>query len=368
MNSPGSTANRIRVLLDAVTLADPPTGVATYATQLAAALAARPDIDVGVAFPVAGPRGTRQHPPSRKHRQLWRQLVLPRLLSRESYDVYHGTEYGSLLRSPVPRVATVHDLFFRNLRKLFDHRGRWHMRAMLQTALAAERIVVPARHVGEQLTAEFGYPAARVRIVYEAPTAGMRPASAESVARVRQELGFSEPYLLCVGIGHRGKRTIDVLRAAVLLRERGLTVPMVLVGWPDPRVGEALQREAARLGLGDIVSFTDYYRGDLAALYSGALAFVFPSIEEGFGIPPLEAMACGTPVIAARAPAMDETLQGAALFVPTRSPEAIAARVAELAGSSGLRDHWRGKGLEHAARFSWERAAAETVEIYRELL
>ena len=367
MKSFSEGGNSLRIMFDAVTLRDPPTGVAIYAAELATALARRPDIELTVAFPTPGPPGSQHLRPSRSHRQLWRQFKIPRALSSGNFDVYHCAEYGSLIKSPTPRVATVHDLFFKNLRKMFDLRGRWFLRTMVHSALLAERIIVPSAHVAEQLVTEFGYPRPQVRVVHEAPQAFLSPAGEDAIKEVRHALGVDRPYVLCVGIGHRGKRAVDVLRALAMLRGRGIDIQAVMVGWPDPRVGSALKKEAGRLEIEESVYFTEYFRGDLAALYSGALAFVCASIEEGFGIPPLEAMACGVPVISTTAPAMNETLAGAALFVPVRNPQAIADAVRQLFESRPMRDEYRARGLEHSSKFTWARAADQTVDVYREL-
>ncbi len=358
---------RLRILLYAVTMGDPPTGVAVYALELAAALLRRGDVEVGVSFPVAGPSGTQNVPPPPTHRQLWRQFVLPRYLKRGGYAVHHGTEYASVVWTGIPRVVTVHDLSFHNNWRLFGRRFHWHMQALLRTALRAERIIVPSSHVRAQLVTEFGCPPERVRVIAEAPRAGLAPAAEADVAQVRAELGAGDPYLLCVGIGHRGKRTVDVLRAAALLNARGVRFPIVLAGSPAPDVEAALKREANRMGLAEMVRFTGYYHGDMAALYTAAFALAYPSIEEGFGIPRLEAMACDTPVVATAVPAMDEVLSGAAKLVPVRDPVALADAIEGLATTASERREWMARGRERVTGFSWDRAAAETLAIYSEI-
>jgi glycosyltransferase involved in cell wall biosynthesis len=142
---------------------------------------------------------------------------------------------------------------------------------------------------------------------------------------------------------------------------------LALAGNPG-RLSAALEREGAALGLRDQVRFLGYVPDDdLPALLSGASALVFPSLYEGFGLPPLEAMACGTPVITASAPAMTELLGGAAEFVPLRDPAAIAEAAIRFLTEPSFRADRSAAGLELANRFSWKRAAAETAEVYREI-
>lgn len=358
----------MRVLLDAATAVPAPTGLGMYAWELAAALTRRGDVDVLFASPYPGPEGTTHYPPPPSHRQMWRQLILPGRMKREGIDLYHGTEYTAPVRGPVPRVAMIHDLFADRMPGLWPMRPRFHHRAITRAGIRADRVIVPASWVAADLVRMFGVPRERIRVIAEAQHSSMRPAADAEVEDVRRAIGISGPYLLCVGIGHRAKRTVDAIRALALLRDDAARFHLVLTGGAQTQLAVALRREVAKLGLDDRVHFTGYFEGDLRALYSGAVALVYPSLMEGFGIPPLEAMACGTPVITTEAPAMDEVLKGAAMFVPVRSPEAIARKVRELLESKVCREEWRGRGLEHARRFSWDRAAAETVEVYRELV
>jgi glycosyltransferase involved in cell wall biosynthesis len=129
-----------------------------------------------------------------------------------------------------------------------------------------------------------------------------------------------------------------------------------------------LEREAERLGVAADVEFVGYVDDSaLGGLIAGATALVFPSLYEGFGLPPLEAMALGTPVIATNAPAMNEVLGTAAAFVPRRDPATIAREATRLLNDPGRREDLRGRGLEQASRYSWARTAEETVAVYCEI-
>ncbi|MBI5947771.1 MAG: glycosyltransferase family 4 protein [Chloroflexi bacterium] len=354
------------MLIDAVDLAQPPTGLGVYATELAAALARTGDVDVHTAFPAPGPAGTSPFPLPDRHRQLWRQAVLPRRLLAAGIDVYHGTEFAAPLLCRVPRVVTVHDVAFLSRPRAYTLRARAHYRALLATGLRAERIIVPSRHVAGALASATGTDRAKIRVVPEAPPPGMEVAARERVTATLRGLGVERPYLLCVGFADRRKRVVDVVRALALLE--GPQRPSLLVAGEDREgVQAALEREARRLGVSDRVRFTGYFTGDLAALYGGALALVYPSLDEGFGLPPLEAMACGTPVIASDIPALRETAGEAAMFVPVRSPAAIADRARSLLADPAVAAGWRARGLARSATYSWERASRETLEVYREL-
>jgi glycosyltransferase involved in cell wall biosynthesis len=359
----------LRVLVNGSAIPVRPAGAGVYTIELAQALARRADVEMVIAAPSPVEHAeTIISPASGALRRLeWEQRELPRLIERERIDVCHGAHFAVPLRCPVPRVATVHDLTFYRLPRRYSRRHRWYYRALAFSAARAERIIVPSKAVAGDAVRYLSYPPERIRVIAEAARSGLAPASPEAVDELCTRLRIERPYLLCVGTAEPGKRAIDAVRALGELREHGVRAQLVLAGNPG-RLTHALQHQAELLGLGDAVRSPGYVQdSDLAALYSGATALVFPSLYEGFGLPPLEAMTCGTPVIAARAPAMTEVLEGAALFVPLRDPVAIAKSAAELLQRPALRSEWSGRGSDHAAGFSWERAAAETVDVYREV-
>ena len=179
-----------------------------------------------------------------------------------------------------------------------------------------------------------------------------------------RRLAIDRPYLLCVGTGEAGKRAIDAIRALSFLHEQRIDAQLVLAGNAG-RLTLALQHQAQILGLYDSVKFVGYVPdADLSALYTGAAALLFPSLYEGFGLPPLEAMACGTPVITTSAPAMTEVLGNAALYAPLRNPRAIAELAGPLLTDDSVRREWSERGSEHVRQYSWARAAAETAAVY----
>ena len=363
------TSDRLRVFLNASGLPAQPAGAGVYTLELARALVARNDVALTVAarssWTITGAEMVRSPGRGAAVRSAWEQIRMPALL-RDS-EVYHGAHFATPLRSRVPRVATVHDLTFYRLPRRYSRRQRWYYRALARSATRAERIIVPSRAVAGDVVRFLGYPPERIRVVAEAQRAGLAPASPEEIQATLANLGIESPYLLCVGTAEPGKRAVDALRALARLRERGLGVQLVLAGNAGPLTAP-LRREATRLGVEGCIAFVGYVSdAQLCALYSGAIALIFPSLYEGFGLPPLEAMACGTPVIVTRAQAMLEVLADSALFVPLRDPKAIAESAERLIRQPSLRAEWAARGTEHAAQFSWFKAAEETVAVYREL-
>lgn len=164
------------------------------------------------------------------------------------------------------------------------------------------------------------------------------------------------------------KNLTRVVRALAQVRAHGYPHELVLVG-PKGWMMDAFEREVQALGLEDAVRYLGYVPlEDLPGIFSLATAFVFPSLYEGFGLPPLEAMACGTPVLTSNRSSLREICGDAAYLVEPESEEAIAAGLCELLGDGNLRRSLRQRGLERVSQFSWQRAARETAAVYRRVL
>ena len=357
----------LKVFFNASALPPRPAGAGVYTLQLGRALAAREDIELLFAAP--GPNGFEQEirtPSGHAARTRWEQFSLAALVRDSGCDVYHGPHMWTP-RLRVPSVATVHDLTFFRLPGRYTRRHRWYYRYLASTAKRAGRVIVPSAAVAGDVVRYLGYPPEKIRVIAEAPRAGLAAESEAEIERFRTAHELSGPYLLCLGTAEPGKRAVDAIRAMPRVLGSAPGTVLCLAGNPGPLSG-ALEREVARLGLQANVRFLGYIEdGDLPALLTGAAALVFPSLYEGFGLPPLEAMACGTPVISSDAPAMREVLGDAAAFVPLRDPEAIAREATKLLGSKDLRAELSAAGLEFVRRYSWGRAAAETADVYREL-
>ncbi len=358
------------VFLNASALPARPAGAGVYMLQLINALTASDSVEVHAAAPVPL-RGAQwvnvpQGSPLRRFR--WELRDLGSAVASSDAQVYHGLHFYTPHALAIPRVTTVHDLTFFRIPRRYSLQHRAYYGAIARSVRWAERVIVPSSAVASDVVRYLGLPPARIRVIPEAPRAGLTAASPPDVEAFRREHAIDGPYLACLGTTEPGKRTVDAIRALPAVLDRHPDVTLVLAGNPGP-LTSALEREAARLGVTANVRFTGYLPdGRLPAFLTGAEALVFPSLYEGFGLPPLEAMACGTPVISARAPAMDDILDDAAIFVPPRSPGAIAESANRLLSSSSLRADLGRRSLEHARKFSWARAAELTEEVYHEVL
>jgi len=205
-------------------------------------------------------------------------------------------------------------------------------------------------------------------VIPEAAHTRYRPMSLESVDPALKRYVIERPYILYVGSLEKRKNLPRLLEAYAYLRETLPGWKLVIVGgrkWKSDPIYKAVQR----LGLEPHVIFTGFVaEEDLPALYNGADLFVFPSLYEGFGLPVLEAMACGTPVVTSNTSSLPEVAGEAALLVAPTDVKAIAAAMQRVLSEPDLAAELRRRGLERASQFSWERTARETLAVYERVL
>ena len=336
----------LSVLVNACTAPLMHGGIPAYAREISAALARQPGTQVIFGSATPAPAGTVvSRAPSRAPAAM-DAVPPPCEMERLGANVYLGTEYSAPVLSRVPRVVMVHDLAHRLMPKLYTRSNLIHVRMLFATLRRAERLLAPTAAVANDIVRYLDFPRQQVRVVPEAGRSGVVEAPGEAVERTLREMGVERPFILAVGTLNRHKRTVDLIRALGQLRTRGRRPALVVVGASTAELFKHYRREAATQSvetqlhlLGEIPD------SDLNALYTAAVALAFPSILEGFGMPPLEGMACGTPVIAADITPLRETLGEAAMLVPPRNPAAIAKAVETLLASPSAREEWGGAGV-----------------------
>ncbi len=305
-----------------------------------------------------------------RSRWLWMQTILPSTIRQSRPHLCHFTNALAPLRQPVPYVLTIHDA------SLFVY-GEYHpwarhltMRLMLPTiASRAAAIITVSHHSRREIIHHLDLDPAKIHVVYEAAAEAFRPThEPQELARVQQKYKLPAEFVLYVGTLEPRKNLVRLLQAVKQGRDSGLPHQLVLaggMGW----MMDSFEDEVRALGMEEAVHYLGYIpTQDLPALYSLATVFAFPSLYEGFGLPPLEAMACGAPVLTSKSSSLAEICGDAAYLVDPHSVEDIAAGLQALLGDEALREELRCKGLERAAGFSWRRAARETGEVYRRAL
>jgi glycosyltransferase involved in cell wall biosynthesis len=255
--------------------------------------------------------------------------------------------------------VTFHDMQHEFLPDLFPPSEREaRRRVYAPSARGATRINANSRHVKATLVDVYGIDPDKIDVVYQAHGPAFRPLRDPArLDAARRRHGISRPFLFYPAASWPHKNHLALLAALRLLRDRGLFDGDLVLSGIAPGANQRIAAEVERLRLGDRVRSLGYLAADeLPCLYAAAELVVFPSLFEGFGIPLLEAMACGCPVVCSNATSLPEIAGDAALLFDPRSPEAMADRIAEVLGSAQVRSRLREAGLARAAQFRWDRA------------
>lgn len=314
----------------------------------------------------------RSHVPGRYRplRLLWEQFALPRILQKDGTDVLHAPAYLLPIRSTCPTVLTVYDAMALTHAHWCRAINRLNYRMLMPPSIRrANAIIVPSEFTARQLVSLFPEAGEKVRVI-PLGVSEMFRADADERAdeQVIRSHGIPSPYLLFVA-RHEPKKNLRALVEAFHLLKANDGIPHKLVlagasGWGC----RSAYRRIHELGLsGDVIRPGFIPNESLPALYRQADVFVFPSLYEGFGLPPLEAMACGTPVVCSKTGSLPEVVEDAALLVdPTRPPD-IARGIFTVLEDRDTRTALSQLGRIHASTFSWEATAQRTDDVYREV-
>ena len=296
---------------------------------------------------------------------LWRERLLPTLLAKENVDVFHSPVSAILVSGAFGKIAIVHEVPWleRHSSLVEPARRVW----LFLNVRYARRIIAVSERTRANILRLYPDAKEKVVVVRHGVEARFTPApDGAKRGAILATLGIPDrPYLLFVGAPRR-KKALDVLLSAfarVGAGARGAT-QLVLAGVRNPKEC-GLEARAKELGIADAVRFPGYVGDDdLVELYQHATAFVFPSQFEGFGLPPLEAMACGTPVVASTGGAIPEVVGDAALLVQPGDPQQLADAIGRVLTEEDLRAKLRRRGLERVRAYSWKRAAQQILALY----
>jgi glycosyltransferase involved in cell wall biosynthesis len=304
--------------------------------------------------------------------RIYLQLCLPGLVKKYKIDIVHFMRNLAVIVPSARVIVNINDL----TRLIFpDMFSRWDIlywqvvqaRVLRQT----QRIICISNQTRLDVSRWLDYPAGNVITIFPGLKAFGPSSSHDASESIRAKYSIPEKFILYVGglAKHKNIRTL-VKAFAELKQSTSLPQALVIVGGQYHTHNDTEVRDIARQLLGNQVMFTGTVAEDeLALLYSAAEAFVFPSMYEGFGLAPLEAMACGTPVIASRVGSLPEVLDQAALWVDAPLDEqAFATAIINLLQDTSLQNQLSKKGLDQAAKFSWAKTAAQTMEVYQSLI
>ncbi|MBI3941604.1 MAG: glycosyltransferase family 4 protein [Chloroflexi bacterium] len=362
-------------VIDARTASDHFPGIGRYVANLTQAIARQmPDFPATLLVDPAAQTTRLELPPLPRVgcpaspftlRQQW---VIPRELRHMHARLYHSPYYLMPYRPGVPAVFTCHDLIPLVYPEFFTGRQRLIYRLAHLLAIRASRaIIAVSAATRRDLAQHFRVPLDRITLIPEAADPHFRPQAPQAVAIVKQKYHLPDRYLLYFASNKPHKNLVRLVTAYALAQKQGEMPPLVIAGHWDPRFPQA-RHKVLDLNLADHVYFTgSIAEPDLPGLYAGADLFILPSLYEGFGLPVLEAMACGVPVICANTSSLPEIAGDAAMLVDPLDPAQITAAMRQVLSDTDLQAHLRARGLEKAASFSWESAARQTVLLYRSL-
>jgi glycosyltransferase involved in cell wall biosynthesis len=305
---------------------------------------------------------------------LWLQTVGRRMILRDRLDVFWGTNNMLPLGLPsqIAKVVTIHDLIWLFHPETADPFSRcMYWLFAERSARQADRIIAVSQSTARDLERVWKVPESRIEVVHHGVGPAYRPQDRRAAAEhVASKYGVSKDYIMTVGTVVPHKNLVTLVEAMRILRTRGeLSFQLLVVGakgWKSSKLLAAVQGA----GLTDRhIRFLGFApEEDLPMLYSGSSSFVFPSLYEGFGLPLVEAMACGVPIVASDASSIPEVVGDAALFVPPTQPEALAEAILRVRSDDDLRRTMTEKGLCRATCFCWEKAARQLLECLRNVV
>jgi glycosyltransferase involved in cell wall biosynthesis len=319
--------------------------------------------------PLANKQDWLRFVPTGKHtlrpslRIAWEQLALPRRLSTLKPDLLHGLAYALPVGWAGPSVVTIFDLSFLHFPQAFKPANRIYLAATTRaTVRRARRILTISEHARRDLVRLLNVPEQRVDVTYPAAEERYRLIPNEKVEAFRLERGLPEVFVFAAGTLEPRKNLVGLLHAYARIRPP--RPPLYVAGgtgWRFSPIFDTVQQ----LGLGEDVQFLGFVPEDeLPLWYNAARLFAFPSLYEGFGLPVLEAMACGTPVVTSTAASLPEVAGKAAILVPPENTDRLAQELERVLDDAQLRVEMRAAGRIQASRFSWRTMTDQTVASY----
>lgn len=304
-------------------------------------------------------------------------LYLHRVIEANKIDVFHAPYFMIPLFAKCPIVVTIHDLTAFKFKDFFFGK-KFIMRKIAEkgvelltplTIKMASKVITVSSYSKTDITKLTKCPENKVEVIYEAVDSVFKKIdNLKRIQDVKHKFGLNKKFILYVGNTRAYKNLPRLFRAFKILKKRAVFDYNLVIGSGDRRNLNFLTRQANNLSMSEEIIFTGALTDDeVVALMNAADIFVFPSLYEGFGLPPLEAMACGTPVVTSNAGSLPEVMGDAALLINPESEKEIASAMLRLLDNEVLRNQFRQMGCERVKKFSWKETAKRTLEIYREV-
>ncbi|MBI5467697.1 MAG: glycosyltransferase family 4 protein [Deltaproteobacteria bacterium] len=296
------------------------------------------------------------------------QVLLPMEMNRSGPDLLHYPSFNMPLVNSKPVIATIHDLIYYLNRDACPNLAAYlYARFMFKKAVKiARKIITVSEFTKSELLEHLGVGPEKVTVIHNGVSSLYRPIAIERQAAVLSKYGIRGGYIFYAGNHQPRKNLMRLVQAFSALKNKDHQ--LVLTGKIDPRRAD-LYNAVNEKGLeGRVLFIGAVPENDLPALYSGATVFAFPSLSEGFGLPPLESMACGTPVVSSNATSLPEVVGDAGVLVDPADIASIKDGIEKVLASPALRSELKEKGLMRVKKFSWQTAAEKTLKVYEEAL
>ncbi|MDP3976093.1 MAG: glycosyltransferase family 1 protein [bacterium] len=311
------------------------------------------------------------------HYSLDEQTRFCHFLNREPVDLIHFPHFNAPIWYRRPFVVTIHDLTLH----LFPHKSyvpKWTLKKMIHVfayrlitrmvTRHAKKVIAVSQSTKSDLQHQLRLDPEKIIVVYEGAPEHFQRSSDSEIQSVLKKFSIGKPYLLYTGVWRSHKNLLNLIQAFVKVRASGRDIQLVLAGKKDPSCPE-VPCLISRLKLESDVILTGFVEdAELVALYSGTSAFVFPSLYEGFGLPPLEAMKLGVPVLCSNRSSLPEVCADAALYFDPSRPEDIAAKITQLLGDPQLAEQLTQRGTQNLTRFSWKGMAGQILDLYNKVI
>jgi len=376
MHNPDATRSLPRIAVDMRALVGTPSGIGFYTQSLLVQLAKLQTARyTGVSHrPITDPNtlqdtGVNLESHGGPLGVWWQQLILPDRLHRGDFDLFWSPITILPVRLPIPAVVTIHDLT--TLLHPETHRIKVRLSVLPflgKTITQARRIAVDSKATADDVRRHYPACTDRLEVVYPGIDPEFRPASGEAIAAFRREIGCDEGFILYAGTLEPRKNLHALLTAWERLRlDRPATPPLILTGPYGWRSRDLLHRIESLQASG-LQYLGRVPRHQLVQLMQAATLFVYPSLYEGFGLPPAEAMACGTPVVTSNRSSLPEVVGETGLLVDPEDTEALASAIQRLLDEPDLAADLGEQGLHRSTRFTWQRAAEAMESLFVEAL
>ncbi|MDM8521638.1 glycosyltransferase family 1 protein [Anaerolineales bacterium HSG6] len=374
----------MKITLDVSPTAQGHAGLGRYAGEVARALAEHePQADLTLFYNETQPSDHLPDNLTRLPSQIvsmgnkpWRMGVMASSFLRWPMDstfgatqIFHATNHLLAHFSQAKTVYTLHDLIFLHYPEYHLFYNRWYLTLTMPRYLqTADMIITPSECSKQDALRFYDLPEEKFRVIYEAPAPTFQPShDADLLQQVKQRYQLPDQFVLHVGTIEPRKNLSRLLEAFQPLLSDWPDLRLVLIGKKGWLYDQFFQR-LQQLGLEERVIFPGFVaEEDLPAIYQLATVFVYPSLYEGFGLPPIEAMACGTPVVSSNSSSLPEVVGDAGLLIDPNDSQAIHVAMQRVLSSADLRADLAERGLKQAAKFSWQQAASELMDVYRAL-